>query len=73
MAYGTQSFNAAITGGHPYEFHDFFFAPPLLLVADGYISETPPPPAVTSDILQFYTSKLLNYELTRHRIALSEH
>ena len=48
------------------------FSPPPL-VTGGHISETPPPLIVTSHILQFYTKKLLNYELARHRIELSEH
>ena len=47
----------------------FYLSPPL--VTGGHISVTPP--SVTSHILQFYTYKLLNYELARHRIALSEH
>ena len=49
-----------------------FFTPPPL-VTGGHISETPPQPSVTSHILQFYTKKLLNYELARYQIALSEH
>ena len=53
-----------------HEFHDILTPPHL--VTGGHIFETPLT-SVTSHILQFYTKKLLNYELARLRIALSEH